>query len=245
MGGLTAALRLLTVVPVPGFFPEARGAAGRSTPWFPVVGALLGASAYLVFHLPVPRLVVAAFALGALVLFTGAMHEDGVMDVADALFVHGSRDRRIEVLADPRVGAYGATAGALSLLTRFALLGAIAPLGLLIAPVVGRWAMAVSLSQAAPLREEGLGASFAQGAQPVAATLSAFLMLGLVSVAGGGTAQMEAVARTGAAWALGAAAGAGVAALLIRRLGGLNGDGHGAVGHLAETAAFVAFVPLG
>lgn len=246
MGGLTLALRLLTVVPAPGVLPEPEGPAGRSTPWFPVVGALLGASAYLVLQLPVPQTVAAALALGVLALLTGAMHEDGLMDVADALFVDGSRERRIDVLSDPRVGAYGVTAGAVVLLTRFALLAAIAPSGVLVAPVVGRWAMSVSLARTPPLRTRGLGASFAEGARPGAATLSTLAVLGLLAtVAGGVPASAGALTRVAAAGALGGMVAYGVAALLVRRLGGLNGDGHGTVGYLAETAALLAFLPVG
>lgn len=188
------------------------------------------------------------------------------MDTADAVFLPGGRERRLRALKDPRVGGFGATAAGTVLLIRFSLLATVAPVGALAAPVAGRWAMAISLARGPALREEGLGAAYREGARPVLASLVAALLLaGVVSIgaplgtpgapalAGGllpagpepgpGTAHLA--LRVGSAVALGGAVARGVSALAVRRLGGLNGDVHGAAGYLAETAALAAFLPLG
>lgn len=259
MGSLKPALRLLTVIPVPGWLPDEPGRpAGRSTVWFPAVGALIGGVVCVPLLAPVPRTVAAATALLGWVAVTGALHEDALMDVSDALPLHGDRERRLEVLADPRVGGFGVTAVVTVLLLRFTLLAEGNPAAALASPVVGRWAMAVSLARAPALRSEGLGASFREGARPVAASLAAALLLaGVVPVAawitastGGAAASplgpslLAELGRVGGAWLLGAAAAWGFATLAVRRLGGLNGDCHGAAGYLAETAALLPFLPV-
>lgn len=257
MGALKLAVQLLTVLPTPPRVPGPSGPPGRATAWFPLVGAAVGAPAVLLLHLPVPRIVAAAGAVLALAAVTGALHEDGLMDAADALFVPGDRERRREVLADPRVGGFGVTAVVTVLLLRFALLAEIRPVGALVAPLLGRWAMAVSLARAPALRAEGLGASFRRGARPGAATLVVAALLGGVAVAralarGGppgpdaglpGGLPMAEAARLLGAWALAAAVAGAFGALAVRRLGGMNGDAHGAGGYLAETAALLAFLP--
>ena len=47
---------------------------------------------------------------------TGALHEDGLADVADAIGAHVPRERRLEILRDSRVGTFGALAVAFALL---------------------------------------------------------------------------------------------------------------------------------
>lgn len=257
-GSLARAIRLLTVLPLPGGPPDADVPAGRATVWFPVVGALVGGLLWLVLQSPVPAAVAAAATLLVWAAVGGALHEDALADTADALFVPGDRARRRQVLADPRVGAFGATALVTVLLLRFALLLEMPPAGVLAAPVVGRWAMALTLARAPSLRAEGLGAAYGEGAGSlvptlVAAALLAALALGAVGTDAFGATPAGSVgaapggvwgppARIAAAWALGAAAGWGAARLVVRRLGGLNGDGHGAAGYLAETAALLPFV---
>lgn len=258
MDSLTRAIRLLTVLPLPGGLSAPDGPAGRSTAWFPIVGALVGGLLWLVLLSPVPAAVAAATALLAWAAVTGALHEDALADTADALFVPGDRARRREVLADPRVGAYGATALVLLLLLRFALLLEMPPAGILAAPVVGRWVMALTLARAPSLRAEGLGAAYGEGAGWLVPTLVAASLLGTLVLGAVGTGLFSAtpagsvggvaggvrvpLARIGGAWALGGAVGWGAARLAVARLGGLNGDGHGAAGYLAETAALLPFV---
>lgn len=266
LGSLTGAARLLTVLPLPRWWPEPSGPAGRATAWFPAVGAGVGVVLCSILLLPVPQPVPAAVALLASAALTGGMHEDGLMDTADAVFLPGGRERRREVLRDPRVGAFGATAAGTMLLLRFSLLATVAPVGALVAPVVGRWAMAGSLARAPALRQEGLGAAYREGARPVLASLVAALLLAAVvvierqlatagapalaagllpPVPASGAGDVHLALRVGSAAALGGAVAWGVSAAAIRRLGGLNGDAHGAAGYLAETAALLAFLPFG
>ncbi|HEX7117846.1 MAG TPA: adenosylcobinamide-GDP ribazoletransferase [Longimicrobiales bacterium] len=235
--GLRAALRHLTVVPVPYRGAEAAIAPARALPWFPVVGAVVGSAVAAVLALPLPPLPRAALALGAWVALTGGLHEDGLMDSADAAFAPVPRERRLEILEDPRVGAHGATAGALSLLLRFAALAAVPAAAPVPAAVAGRWLMTLSLAWWRPARPDGLGAGFAAGATATGPTLVALGLLAAVAAVVG-------PARTAAAAAAALVAGLCAAAWLARRFGGLTGDAHGAAGIAAETAALLALLPL-
>jgi adenosylcobinamide-GDP ribazoletransferase len=109
-----------------GFSPAMlRASAGH----FPGVGWLVGAVAagvYALFAVLLPPttytpLVAAALSTVATVLMTGGFHEDGLADVADGLGGSYDRDRALEIMKDSRVGAFGAMALVLALLTKVAL----------------------------------------------------------------------------------------------------------------------------
>lgn len=241
---LAAAVRFLTVVPLPGAaFPGAcRGGAtelpdrGGTTAWFPAVGLGLGVVLLgLRSALPGEGLLAPALVLTAWTALTGGLHEDGWVDCADAALPPVDRARRLEILRDPRVGAHGLVAVVLLLVVRLAALAESPAWGLLVAPVVGRWAMVLSLAWSPPLRPTGLGASMAAGARPGAASgVAAAALIGAASVAAPapGVPWMVLAAVLG-----GGVGGAGVGVFLQARFGGLSGDGHGAVGLAAETAA--------
>lgn len=118
--GLKTALVFLTRLPLP-LSGEVRLA--EATPWFPVVGALLGAAAGLLFAgltlLGMPTFPGAIVVLAFLVVATGALHEDGLADCVDALGPH-DRARRLEVMRDSRIGSFGAMALMLATLARLA-----------------------------------------------------------------------------------------------------------------------------
>ena len=110
MTGFLGAVQFLTRIPV-----RTRAAVphDRVLPWLPFVGALIGA---LVGGVAaglaelVPTAVAAAVAVAVGLLVTGAFHEDGLADVADAFGGGTTRERRFEILKDPRHGTYGVAA---------------------------------------------------------------------------------------------------------------------------------------
>lgn len=232
---LASAVRLLTVLPVPIGRPH-RDRPGRAATWFPLVGLLVGAIVYTVLILPVPPLPRAAFALVAWVALTGGLHEDGLADCADAAFAVATRERRLDILKDPRVGAHGAAAAMLGLLFRFSVLAVITPIAAPVAAVLGRTVMAVSLATVPPARMDGLGAAYHRGARALQPLAVGAVLMGALGLFAG--------ARTLAAIAAAGLTAAAAARFLGRRFGGLNGDGHGAVGLLAEMAALAAFLPI-
>ena len=238
LAGLTAALRLLTRVPVPG--PETRPEhLPRAVAWFPLVGALVGLATAGILVLALrwwPAPVAAALAVGAGLLLTGGFHEDGAADAADGLGGGWTRERTVEIMRDSRIGSYGAMALWLLLTFRWAVLQALgrsALVALPLAMVWGRWSM-VALMTLLPSASPGLSSRVARdlGWKPLA---GATLLLALANLAG---------------WALGVAglwkpAAAALAVLacwacyLRRRLGGQTGDLLGAGNQLVEAAVLL------
>jgi adenosylcobinamide-GDP ribazoletransferase len=96
---------------------------------FPVVGALIGLAGGMVLvvaaAIGLPPAVAAILAVASTTLITGGLHEDGVADTADS-FGGDSTEKRLAIMDDSRIGAYGATALMFSVLLRIAPLAAIA-----------------------------------------------------------------------------------------------------------------------
>jgi len=232
MSGLRAALGFLTRLPVgPG---TADIDPARATPFVPVVGALVGlavAAAYAGLAAALPRLPAAALAVSVGVLATGALHEDGLADTADALGAT-DRDDALRILRAPTHGTYGV----LALVASFAIRAtALASLGWTIAlaalPVVhalSRSSAIAVVAAGSPLARDGLGAGFGPAARGRPLALAVGVAL-LVTVGAGGSAAVI--------WVV-AALAITVAArhLAKRRFGGVNGDVAGAVEQLVETA---------
>jgi adenosylcobinamide-GDP ribazoletransferase len=193
----------------------------------------------MVLALPLPVLPRAALALLVWTAVTGGLHEDGWADCLDAALAHVSPERRREILQDPRVGAHGLAGTVLLLIARFAALASVPPIAVLIAPTVGRWAMVLAPAALPAAPGPGLGARFAGEAAPVRATAAALVAFGFVLAVG----PEVATRRLPAALLAGLATGGLLGRFLTQRLGGLNGDGYGAVGVLAELAALWAFLP--
>jgi adenosylcobinamide-GDP ribazoletransferase len=219
--------------------------------WFPAVGALIGLAVGGIWWAarrgwaPPAAAAIAVIADAAL---TGLLHLDGLADAADGLLPPLSRARRLEVMADPRLGAFGAAGLAIVLLARFGAFASMPPSPLAIAGLWSgsRTAMAVTARVVPYARPGGLASAFlpapAAGARPgAAARLTRPALLGL---AGGLLALALAFAGRGAlgvaavgAEAVGAAA---VVFLAWRRLGGFTGDVLGAAAVVGETAGLLA-----
>src|SRR5260370_2947617 len=100
----------------------------RATKFFPVVGLVVGFGAVLLqklLLLHLSRTLVALIVLIYLVMITGCLHEDGLADTADGFGGGRTKDQILAILKDSRIGSYGATALALSLLARYLLLASL------------------------------------------------------------------------------------------------------------------------
>ncbi len=233
---LAEAVAFLTRLPAPAHQP--RGAAA-SWAW-PLVGALVGllaaGAAALGLALGLSPAVAAALVLAVQALATGALHEDGLADSADGLWGGGTRERRLEIMRDSRIGSYGALALILSVLLRWTALTALLAAGavwgpLLAAGALSRWAMPWMLRALPPAREGGLSRLVGR---PDASTVAL----------AAGTALL--VALLGVGWAAIPAALAVLGVTLLwtgtvrARLGGQTGDTCGAAQQLAEIATLLA-----
>lgn len=213
----------------------------RSTfDWFPVVGALIGAAVGLAWwaagELWSP-LVAATLAVAADVALTGALHVDGLADTADGVLPHLDRDRRLAVMAEPDVGAFGVTAVVVTLGVRVAVLASLVPDVALPAALwcASRTLMAVTARSVPYARPEGgLAAAFLGRSPTTVAVVGAVLAtaIALFATEVGPTHALAALVAL-------ALAGAGVVALARRRLGGFTGDVLGAAGLVGETVALL------
>lgn len=234
---LAAAFRFLTRLPVPG--PGLRGPElGRALAWFPLPGLLLGALAAGSAQVLSGRLapgVLAALVVAGLAWLTGALHLDGLADVADGLGGgHGDAGRTLAIMRDSRIGAFGAVAVFLLLAVKVTAVAELVGQGsgwaLLCAPALARFA-AVPLVVLFPYaRPEGLGRPFHDGGGPRELAVAGALAAAILACAGLRSAFPAAAALTAA----------GVLAFAVRRrLGGLTGDVYGAAVELAETVFLV------
>jgi cobalamin 5'-phosphate synthase/cobalamin synthase len=208
----------------------------RTLAWLPVVGVLLGlglGGLWWVAEDLFGPLAAAAVVVAADLAATGALHFDGLVDSADGLLPHLPRRRRLAVMADPGVGAFGIAVGATTLLVRAAALAALAPARPLLLGALwsaSRWSMALYAQTAPYARPGGLATSFLGGrTAPVFAGVLFCIALALAD----GPATVAAVAV-----AIGS--GALVHELARRRIGGFTGDTLGAAGVTAETTGLLA-----
>ena len=222
MRGARAALTFLTRLPAGTLAAEDFAAAPG---WFAAVGLLIGAVQAAVFALAAPvwgPALAALAALGAGIAMTGALHEDGLADTCDGLGPRVPADRALEIMRDPRIGAFGAlglglvlAAGAMTL----ARLGPAAPAALIAGQALSRAAMTGLLRAGPYLRAQGAGAGMTGRLGPagLAATGAAVAAALVLSGAGHGAAVLAGLA--------GLAIGAGAVWVWARsRLGGVTGD---------------------
>ena len=215
-------------------------------PWFPVVGALIGllvgGVAAGLAEVVTPS-VAAAVAIVVGMLVTGAFHEDGLADLADAVAGGATRERRLEILKDPRHGTYGVAALVGSVLVRWSALAALVAVG-------PRPAIVGALAAHALARGIAVGV---MGVQPAARTpgLGADGMseVGRRHAAVGLALGTAATVLAGGWWtplvvAVGGATAAIIVALARRTLGGVSGDVLGAIEQAVEASTFIALVAL-
>jgi len=254
------ALQFLTRLPLPPVAYE-EGSLARAVKFFPVVGLGLGAAALGLERLLAPhlgRMPVAWLLVLFLVLITGCLHEDALADVADSCGAW-TRERRLEIMRDSRIGSYGTTALVLSLAGRVVLLGTMpsARLGayLVVAQVLCRWSTlplsyfiepapaadktpaadrtpaANMASVPAPAQSQRLGTRIAR------LTSLATLMMGTIFSFGVAVCLLRwaAIAPILVVSAITAVS----ARWFVRRLGGVTGDCFGAVTQVTEIAVYL------
>lgn len=234
MFSFLAALQFLTTLPVPLWREVQSVDVARSVRYFPVVGVLLGIillGLHWLLALWVSPPLVALLLVIALLMLTGALHFDGFLDSCDGLFGYRSVERRLEIMRDSRVGSF-AVAGGWALLTlKFVALTqvppALLPQALLIAPLLGRWALVGAVVIFPYGRESGLGTVYKQyntGRELALAVLVVLLLAGLILRIAGIVLVILALGLT---WLIGK--------WIMRKLpAGLTGDSYGAITELTE-----------
>jgi adenosylcobinamide-GDP ribazoletransferase len=176
----------------------------------------------------------AALDLLAVAVLTGGLHLDGVADAADGLFASANRARRLEIMRESTIGAFGVVALVLVLLIEWSALAQIATptriAALVAAATLGRWTMALLLCLP-NARTDSVGRGFRirwRSLELLLATATTVLVCYLVAV------------PVGLLLILAVAVTVGVGALALSRLGGVTGDLCGAAGELVFATSLVA-----
>jgi adenosylcobinamide-GDP ribazoletransferase len=239
------ALRFFTRAPVGEPAPGAPLDLNRFAWAAPVAGAAVGAAGALVLALTgflgLPPLIRAGLATAALVAATGALHEDGLADVADGFGGGATRAMKLAIMRDSRIGAYAASALTLALILRVGALTAALDGGfwracasLIAVAALSRAGALTPLALLSPARADGAGAAAgrlepnalaaAWGSAVVIALALGLVALGIVH------ALIAALASSAGALAM--------VVLARRAIGGQTGDVAGAAQQLAEIAAW-------
>lgn len=237
LGDAHLAAVFLTRLPLPD---AGIGDLARAMRAFPLVGLGLGLGAAAIAGAAgsvLPPLPAALLAVLALVLATGALHEDGLADLADGLGARGDREKRLEVMRDSRTGAFGVLALIFTVGLRASALAAI-PLGwgqcaaLVAACALSRALIPAAMQVMGPARPDGLGAGAGCPDATIAATAAGLGLLACLIGLG--------LPGTLAALLAALAAGGSVIWIARRTLGGYTGDVLGAVQQATEIAVLLA-----
>jgi adenosylcobinamide-GDP ribazoletransferase len=237
-----AGIGFLTRIPVRVDYAAASARGARGAWAWPVVGLIVGFLATLVGALALwfsmsPGLA-AALALASQSMLTGALHEDGLADSLDGLWGGHTRERRLAIMKDSRIGTYGVLGLCMVLLIRWQALVMLFTTGwfwvaLPLCAAVSRWPMVALLEWLPPAKPDGLGQVMGKpGGQTLVAASAVTTVIALVLAGTVALPLAIVVLCVTALWSATARA----------RLGGQTGDILGAVQHLTETAALLTLV---
>ena len=242
---LRIALSLCTRLPVGPSAPIGEGDLARASWSFPLAGLVVGVAGAAVYwlasrvNLPAPP--ASALAIAATTLLTGAMHEDGLADTADGFGGGKTREQKLEIMRDSRIGAYGACALILSFMLRWSALADIADprfvaIALITAHVAARASLPAFMAFVPPARSDGLSSAVGR---PPAQSAAISLLLGAIGLflgLGAGSALF--------ALSMLAAIGLLLAAFTQRQVGGQTGDVLGALEQAGEATILLIATSL-
>lgn len=239
---LLVAFGFLTTLPVPQLGEYDPKALGRSTAWFPLVGLVMGAIVAgvhygLAFVFPLP--VVAVLSTLLWIVLSGGLHLDGLGDSFDALICATTPERRLEILKDVHLGAYGVIGLVGAILLKAVLIFSLPKehifFAIPLAAATARWILVLAAQQPSA-RPGGLGDMTKQGMLKTDWIPAAVLMIVLLGVS----------LYFGRWQALIAVAVAHLLAFIVfwiarKKIGGLTGDIFGLSAELVELAILSVF----
>ncbi|MEI8139294.1 MAG: adenosylcobinamide-GDP ribazoletransferase [bacterium] len=241
MRPLVTAIRTLTLLPIPG---KDSANLASALPFFPAIGVLIGALVVLTLYVASLTGWIAGAGVIAMIVavwITRGLHVDGLADVMDALGASRTRERRLEIMKDPHMGAFGVMAIVGDLLLKTVALSHLAALSqwsLALVPFIVSRTAQVFLATSLPYarQEGGKAAAFVQEARHY------HLLLALLA------AVVFCFAASGLAGLLLLLQGLIFALFLKfwmhRHFGGVTGDLLGASNEVIETGllTFAAFI---
>lgn len=237
---LEIAVIFLTRLPLSRSTPIDRGDVARALWAAPIIGGVIGALGGAVFalcgllHLPVWS--AAALAVAATAAITGCLHEDGLADVADGFGGGTTRERKLEIMRDSRIGTYGVCALVLSFVLRIGALAslhepALAFAALIAAHAAARAGLPAFMRRVPPARTDGLSA---RAGTPPSVGAAAAIVLGVAALGGSLGLSASLVALAALACLYGA-----MAWLCQRQIQGQTGDVLGALEQIGEVAVLL------
>ncbi len=215
---------------------------GRAVGYYPLVGLVMAtvlAGADRILNWLFPPLVSAALLLALWVSLSGGLHMDGFLDACDGLLGGSTPESRMAIMRDERIGAFAFTAGVLLLLIKFAALASLTTWhiqALILAPVLGRWAMSLAVVAFPYARPQGLGRDMKDHA-----TWREGLLATVISVV---TAWFSAGTRGLVVIVLATLAMLGIVRFTLKRIPGLTGDVYGVLNEIIEVVVLLTFCPL-
>ncbi len=248
LGDFHVAWRFFTRLPLPDGLPTNNTKLAAAASAFAPVGFVVGCAAALVLWLVasagLPSLVAVLSGLAAAALITGALHEDGLADVADGFGGGATKTKKLEIMKDSRIGTYGVLALVFSVGIKAALLAAmvdgagagLAAVALIVAHTLSRAGLPMMMARMEPVRRSGLGKSAGRPEREDAFIAAAIGLLLAIFVAGP-------LVGYGAVLIAGLLAGLGFEAagwLAHRQIGGVSGDVLGFAQQVTELLVLVA-----
>jgi adenosylcobinamide-GDP ribazoletransferase len=234
MRPLLLAVQFLTALPLRTDEAQQQDTS-RSYFYYPVVGAIIGGGGAAVYYLSswlFPHSFSVVLTMGFLVCVTGGLHQDGLADILDGMG-GWSRDERLRIMKDSRIGSFGTLGIVLAMLAKYAALTSMPAETLLLALVVGctmsRWIF-LPMGYFNPPAQAGLGSAFLKNMTLPAVITGTIFALGLSLAMLGMRAIVVAAAAIIAV--------VGVSVYFRNRLGGVTGDCFGATAELVEIVSY-------
>lgn len=239
---LALAFGFLTIIPMPHVSYGANEL-GRAGKWFPFVGLVLGGilvGVYIPFMMVFPPFLAGALTVVAWVMLTGGLHLDGLADCFDGMSAAVSVERRLEIMRDPRMGAFGGIGLTLFLILKVTAAGFLHDqiFALLFAPIVARFTLLI-VARLRPARPGGLGAWFASEIGIGSLIVASIIPLAMIPFGFFGLncrIWMSCAALTAAVVMT-----LHVIMIARSRLGGMTGDVLGLTVELSELAVLLVF----
>lgn len=240
MQGFLAALRFLTIFPVPGKLGTQAEDLAEATPWFPVIGLLLGLLSLLATLFLVslaPPLVASTLLVLLLLSYSGGLHLDGLADSADGFFSSRPKEKILLIMKDSRIGAMGVIALIMVLVLKITSLASLDNRHLLVAallmPLAGRVVIILMMAILPYARSEGgLGSLFYTRKMSIHAVWAVCLLLTVALSTSGFRGVLQVTGTCLAIWLF--------SLFCSNKIQGATGDTLGAACELGETAIAVS-----
>jgi len=233
-----AALRFLTIIPLPGRREVSPEEVGHSIVYFPLVGVIIGlilVGLNWLLGLALPSALINVLLVVSLAAISGGLHLDGFVDTCDGMGGGKTVEERWQVMHDSRAGAFGIIGVCLLLLVKYVSLNAVPASWLtptlLLMPIISRWAMVYAIFAYPYAKPSGLGKVFKQGASWSRFTVATVITLAVAVI----LAQLTGLVIMLSTWVIVMA----MAFYLKGKFGGLTGDTYGAINEVAEVLVLI------